>query len=71
MVVKYTDYVQLENNKKVHGETFDGPGALSIKIYFPLTDYVEGEQQDVDSKDSIKIQLDFWSGNGKKEMDGK
>ena len=34
-------------------------------------DYVQGEQQDVDSKDSVMIRLDFWPGNGKKEVNGK
>jgi len=71
MEFKHTDYVQLMNGQLVRGKISDGPGALSVKIYFPLMAYVEGEQQDVDSKDSVTIQLDFWMGNGKREVDGK
>jgi|TARA_B100000282_G_C31576997_1_gene419284 hypothetical protein len=62
----FTPFVRLESGRVVHGQKFDGPGAFLIKVFFPLQDYVRGEEVE-EAPLSITIQYDF--GSRSKPMD--
>ena len=62
--------VQLADGSLVQGEVHDGPGAFMVKIYFPLTPYVEGREMPAGT-DSVQIQLDFFEGDGREMRNGK
>lgn len=66
----YSQSVVLEHGRRVHGQTFDSPSLILIKIYYPLLDYVEGRELP-EGMQSAEVQFDFWSGNGRQMIDDK
>ena len=66
----YSQSVVLEDGRRVHGQTFDSPSLILIKIYYPLLDYVEGRELP-EGMQSVEVQFDFWSGNGRQMINDK